>query len=170
MLGFELCQRIRKTLEEDTQYAYVQPDLLVSLNERREELGESLRRAPILVQIVDGKAHCWTFAGGRINQTLRYIFALLGGFKVVADNLQLRLEGDSVTYKAIDEIIERMRQPGFWTDRSVWSRVMAELPEYRLSKFQRALPADFSEEMVGRYLLDIEGTRRVVGAPAALTP
>ncbi|MDH5674422.1 MAG: DEAD/DEAH box helicase [Myxococcales bacterium] len=172
MLGFELCQRIRRVLEEDTQYPYAHPDLLASLNERREELGDSLRRAPILVQIIDGKAHCWTFAGGRINQTLRYIFALLGGFKVVADNFQLRLEGDSVTHKAIDEIIERMRTPAFWTDRSFWSRVMAELPEYRLSKFQRALPPEYSEEMVAGYLLDLEGTRRVVVArpPPAVGP
>lgn len=165
MLSFELCQRIRQILEEDVQYPYVHPDLLASLNERREDLGDSLRRAAIPVQIIDAKAHCWTFAGGRINQTLRYIFALLGGFKVVADNFQLRLEGDSVTHKAIDEIIERMRTPAFWTDHSIWGRIMGELPEYRLSKFQRALPEEFSEEMVGRYLLDVEGTRRLVEEP-----
>jgi ATP-dependent Lhr-like helicase len=56
-----------------------------------------------------------------------------------------------------------MRTDTFWTDRSVWGPIFAELPEYRLSKFQKALPPEFSEEMVARYLLDVEGTRRVVG-------
>lgn len=161
MLSHELCQRIRQILVEDTQYPYAHPDLLNAINERREELGDSLRRGPILVQIIDGKAHCWTFAGGRINQTLRYIFTVLGGFKVVADNFQLRLEGDSVTFDVIDEILVRMQSPSFWTDRKVWSQIFSELPEYRLSKFQRALPPELSEEMVARYLLDIPGTRRL---------
>jgi hypothetical protein len=32
------------------------------------------------------------------------------------------------------------------------------LPEYRLSKFQRALPDSLQVEMVGQYLVDFEGT------------
>lgn len=164
MLSFELCQQVRRVLEGDATYPYVHPQLMASVNERRDELGDSLRRAPILIQLVDGKAHCWTFAGGRINHTLRYVFSTLGGFKVMADNFQLRLEGESVTHGAVEEIIQRMRQDAFWQDRSVWSRIMGSLPEYRLSKFQRALPPEFAEEIVAGYLLDVPGTKRFVRA------
>jgi ATP-dependent Lhr-like helicase len=35
--------------------------------------------------------------------------------------------------------------------------LLARLPEYRLSKFQQALPDAFAVEMVGVYLLDVAG-------------
>jgi ATP-dependent Lhr-like helicase len=165
MLGFELCQRMRKILEDDKPLGYLQPTAAAALEARRAELGPSLRNTNFLIQLDDRKAHVWTFAGGRINHTLKYVFALLGGWKVVADNFQLRIEGDSVTHQALFEIIDRMREERFWSDRSVWGPILADLPEYRLSKFQKALPQEFSEEMVARYLLDVEGTRRVVGTP-----
>jgi len=53
-----------------------------------------------------------------------------------------------------------MSQPGFWDDHETRHVIMSRLPEYRLSKFQRALPDDASVEMVGRYLLDIPATQR----------
>jgi ATP-dependent helicase Lhr and Lhr-like helicase len=83
---------------------------------------------------------------------------------VISDNFQLRLEGGNATLKAIYKIFDRMREPEFWTDRSVWGPITAGLPEYRLSKFQRALPPAFSEEMLIGYLLDVEGTRRLVNS------
>lgn len=42
----------------------------------------------------------------------------------------------------------------------MWERIVAKVPPYRLSKFQPALPPRFEQEMLGRYLLDLEGTRR----------
>jgi len=162
MLSFELCQQIRKVLTDDCEYPYLNEALAIELKDKREELGETLRRSTMAVQLEPGEAHLWTFAGGRINQTLRYIFALVGGFKVASDNFELRIKGDSVTHKAINEVIERMRDPEFWTDRSGWGPIVGELPEYRLSKFQQALPAQFSEEMVMGYLLDLERARWLV--------
>ncbi len=38
--------------------------------------------------------------------------------------------------------------------------IFEQLPEYRLSNFQQALPAAYSLEMLGDYLLDIPGTVR----------
>jgi ATP-dependent Lhr-like helicase len=167
MLGFELCQRIRKVITDTDAVPYLNEPAAAALQARRDDLGESLRSQPVLVRIDDGKAHCWTFAGGRINHTLKYILSLIGGFKVVADNFQLRVEGDSVTAAAIFEIFDRMKQEPFWTDRSVWGPIYGSLPAYRLSKFQRALPGEYGEEMVARFLLDLPGTRRLVAGIAA---
>ena len=44
----------------------------------------------------------------------------------------------------------------FWQDPETTHALMARLPEYRLSKFQRALPEKAALELVGRYLLDVE--------------
>ena len=162
MLSSAVCQQMRKILVDNREYPYINDALASELKDKREELGESLRGSPLAVELEPGRAHIWTFAGGRINRTLRYIFTHIGGFRVTSDNFELCLDGDSVTHKAINEVIERMRTPGFWSDESVWSVIADDLPEYRLSKFQQALPPEFSEEMVREYLLDLDGTAQLV--------
>lgn len=162
MLGYELCQRMRRILEDSSPLPFLHPTAAAAIEAKRADLGQALRTSPLLIQMDGGKAHCWTFAGDRINHTLKYVFALLGGWKVVADNFQLRVEGDSVTPQALFEILDRMRTDAFWIDRSAWGPIFGGLPEYRLSKFQKAMPEECSEEIVARYLLDVEGTRRLV--------
>jgi ATP-dependent Lhr-like helicase len=51
-----------------------------------------------------------------------------------------------------------MAGEAFWKDEGLWRAILARLPEYRLSKFQRALPAAQATEMLGAYLLDAAGT------------
>ncbi len=161
-LSFELCQQIREILTADTEYPYINESLAVALQDWRQELGSSLQRSPLAIVFEDGRAHAWTFAGGRINQTLRYVFEYVGGFKVKSDNFQIRIEGDKLTHQAIIKIIDQMKSPSFWVDRAIWGPIVGGLPEYRLSKFQRALPAHFSDEMVVAYLLDLDAARRLV--------
>jgi len=82
---------------------------------------------------------------------------------VVADNFSLRIEGDGVSHGAIDEVANRMASEAFWKDDGIWRAIRARLPEYRLSKFQPALPDACATEMLGAYLLDVEGTRLYLG-------
>jgi ATP-dependent Lhr-like helicase len=77
----------------------------------------------------------------------------------MSDNLLLRIEGDGVTHGTIDEVVDRMAGEEFWKDEGVWRSIFARLPEYRLSKFQPALPDHASTEMIGAYLLDAKGAR-----------
>ncbi len=163
-LSFDVCQQMRKILSEECEYPYINEALAIQLKDKRDELGESLRHSNLAIQYEEGKAHAWTFAGGRINQTLRYIFASVGGFKVTPDNFQLRIEGSHLGYTQVNDVMDRIREPAFWSDRRVWGSIVAALPEYRLSKFQQALPSRFSEEMVMDYLLDVKGARRLVEA------
>ena len=37
-------------------------------------------------------AHWWTFAGGRINHTLKYALEVLGGWKITADSFALAVQ------------------------------------------------------------------------------
>jgi ATP-dependent Lhr-like helicase len=163
MLGFELCQEMRRVLVEETEYPYLHPTAAAALKEKREELGPLLRRRARPVQVEAGTAWWWTLAGGRINSTLKYGLEVLGGWKVVADNVALRIEGDGVTHGAIDEVAGRMADNGFWRDEAIWRTILARLPAFRLSKFQRALPEGIAVELVGAYLLDADGTRGYLG-------
>jgi ATP-dependent Lhr-like helicase len=91
---------------------------------------------------------------------LKYALGHTTGWKIVADNFRLRFEGDGITHGSVERAIVALSEGAFWDDLSAWQRILETMPVYRLSKFQPALPVQFQREMVGRYLLDLEGTRR----------
>lgn len=157
-LGFEVCQRIRQVLREDVRYPYVDDAGMKHIDTQREELGDLLRR-PGAALLMDGAiGRWWTFAGGRINHTLKYGLEVAGGWKVVADNFQVRIEGDGINHESVRRVIGQMGAQGFWDSPQARRAVLGRLPGYRLSKFQGCLPERFALEVIERYLLDVEGT------------
>jgi ATP-dependent Lhr-like helicase len=165
-LGFELCQRMKQVVTETTRYPYVDETGWKHIEEKREDLGDLLRRSGSAVQIdlsLGSTARWWTFAGGRINHTLKYGLEVARGWKVVADNFQLRIEGDGIRHETVREVIASMAKRAFWDAPDVRKAVLARLPGYRLSKFQDCLPERFALEVIERYLLDVEGAVRWLG-------
>jgi ATP-dependent Lhr-like helicase len=154
---------MRRVLVEDVRYPYVDERGFKHLDEKRKDLGDLLRRSTLPLQI-DGDAARWfTFAGGRINHTLKYGLEVTEGWKVVADNVQLRIEGDGVSYDALRAAVAKMASPAFWGAPDMRRAVLGRLPGYRLSKFQDCLPEGFALEVIERYLLDVEGAIRWLG-------
>ena len=163
LLSFELCQRIRRILSEETAYPYCDPAAAAALQEQRENLGPLLARSGALgMQMDDDVARVWTFAGGRINHTLKYALELLGGWKVVADNFQLRIHGAGISHATVDGVMAQMRSPELWSDPELRGKLLARVPPFRLGKFQPALPDAFATEVVGAHLLDFEGAARLL--------
>jgi len=168
MLGLEICQRIRKVLGDDAEIPYLSQDAAATLAGYRDDFRELVRRTDHALQLDDGAARWWTFAGGRINQTLKHALTQTTGWKIVADNLHLRLEGDGIQHGTVEQAILDISTRAFWSDLTVWEKIIASLPPYRLSKFQPALPPRFQQEMIGRYLLDLEGTQAfLLGSPSS---
>ncbi len=157
-LGFDVCQRIKRVLTEETKYPYVDEAAFAHIAAKRDDLRELLRRSGPAVQIVGNDVHWWTFAGGRINHTLKYGFDVAEGWKVVADNFQLRIEGDGVGHESVRTVIAKMAAQAFWHDAATRHAVLTRLPAYRLTKFQDCLPERFALEVIEHYLLDVEGT------------
>jgi ATP-dependent Lhr-like helicase len=161
LLGFELCQRMKRVLTDAEPVAYVDPAGMHALQARREELGDTLRR-PLALQNDDGTLRWWTFAGGKINHTLKYGLEVSQDWKVITDNFALRISGPGVSDSAIRAALLDMAGTGFWLKPETQQALLAKLPAYRLSKFQDALPEAFALEMVGNYLLDVEATKDFV--------
>ena len=159
LIGFEICQKVRRLLSSDDELPYLAGDAAAALASYRDDFRELLRRTGNTLQVDEHAVRWWTFAGGRINQTLRHALQQVGGWKIVADNFHLRIEGDGLSQDAVAKAIAEIAADAFWTDLSIWERIIAALPPYRLSKFQPALPPRFQQEMIGRYLLDLDGTR-----------
>ena len=159
LLGFELCQRMKRVLIDADPIPYVDPAGMRALEARRQELGDTLRR-PFALQNDAGELRWWTFAGGKINHTLKHALELGQGWKVIADNFALRITGPGVSDGAVRAAAAEMAGAAFWEKPETRQALLARLPAYRLSKFQDALPEAFAVEMVGSYLLDLEGTRQ----------
>ncbi len=159
-LSYEICQRVRETLvSERISYPYVDAGAAAVIKDAQDDLADLLHRSGRPIQLDAGMARWWTFAGGRINHTLKYALEWLGGWKVVPDNLLVGVQGDGITQETIRAAIDRMSEPEFWESEKTRSAILARVPEYRLSKFQVALPEWVAGEMVGAYLLDFSGTR-----------
>ena len=165
LLGFEICQRVRRIIVEEAEYPYVDQPSRAVIDSWRADLGDLLRRShPVAAQQDDRAVRLWTFAGGRINHTLKYALELAGGWKAVADNFALRIEGDGVSHATVEAALGKMRAAGFWESGETQTAIRGRVPPFRLSKFQRALPPEAETEFVARSFLDFEGAARVVGA------
>ena len=159
-LGYELCQAALEVLAGEQDYGYLHESARGVLAERRAAFAGVLESGVGGIEVDDDELRWWTFAGGRINGTLRYALnALHGGWKVVPDNWVIKVRGEGLEERGFREALGRLREPGFWEDERLWRDVAASLPNYRLSKFQ-ALMSDWVErEVVGAYLLDVAGAR-----------
>ena len=160
-IGEGLCSKIRDILISSESYAYLDADARRELDDRR------LLMRPILsghgphIDLQDSELHWWTFAGGKINATLRYALqSLQPDARITMDNFRLRLHADSLTDAQFRLHLQELQNPAFWADASRWSSIAALLPAYRLSKFQALMPDWVRQEFVADFLLDVQGAQR----------
>jgi ATP-dependent Lhr-like helicase len=162
-LGFELCQAIREVLRGVDRPPPLDDAAWAALSARREALSEVVGEGAPGWEIEGDELRWWTFAGGRINATLRHALEAVGGdWKVIPDNFLLKVRGPDLDARRFQEALDLLRQPAFWEDEALWRLIAASLPNYRLSKFQPLMPPWVQQEVVARYLLDAEGARRWV--------
>ena len=159
-LGFDVCQKMKDVLTSDESYSFVDSRGMTAITEWREDLGETLKRGANAVVQEPSQAMWWTFAGGRINHTLKYALESKAKWKVTADNFSLRVKSRTLTTQKLYEAISSISDPEYWRSAETRSLLLARVPEYRLSKFQQALPNQFEVEMIGDYLLDFDGAAK----------
>ena len=157
-LSRELCEKMREILKSDERYRYLHESAWEALKECRREMAPGLHHDDCPLESGAGELIWWTFAGGKINRTLKVLFEEVFGWKVSSDNLKLRLDGEGVLDGGFEEAVAMMERPEFWEELP-WEELIASLPDYRLSKFQQVLPLWVQREWVGAFLLDVAGSR-----------
>lgn len=160
-LSFELCREMRALLCSDQDFPYLHPSARDKLEDKREQLGSLLRSSSLGFEVESGFVSWWTFAGGRVNNTLKLALPEIGIKKVSADNFCLNFQ-----YFGHDDFTDRLlslSEESFWRRDDVLRGIRARLPAYRLSKFQDALPLSAQREVLEQYLLDVPGACRVAG-------
>ena len=166
-LSESICRKIRDLLACNDTYGYLTPEAAGILAERREALGRVVTSGHPGVEIDDNEIRWWTFAGGRINTTLRYALGrLVDGVQIVPDNFLLRLRGDDLTFPRFQDAVAALRSPTVWDDEATWNGIFDSLPGYRLSKFQPLMPPWVEREVIAGYLLDVPGAMRWLNRPS----
>ena len=166
-LGFELCQRVASVLGSDEDYRYLHASAREILRDQRARFQGVLEPGRGGLEVAEDELRWWTFAGGRVNATLRYALEAIGpGWKIVPDNYVIRIRGD-VDLARFQAARDQLADPEFWENEDLWQRVAASLPNYRLSKFQPLMPAWIEREMVADFLLDVGGAWRWVSGGSA---
>lgn len=183
-LGFDLCQAILGVLIADDDASLtgmLDDDAIAAVQKQREHFkglaprqafessSQFGREAPEFAGVLaanggmefDGdEVRWWTFAGGRINSTLRYALqALKPAWKVTPDNFVVKVRGD-VDQVEFAGAVDRLRDLEFWEDEELWRVVAAAFPNYRLSKFQPLMPPWIERESMAAFLLDVGGAWR----------
>jgi ATP-dependent Lhr-like helicase len=156
-LGFHLCQKILEIVTTNNDYPYLTPpvaELVAYERDRMQRLVE-----PIVGGISsnqDTNEVVWhTFAGGRVNSTIRYALgALQPTWSITLDNFSVRVRDSKITEAAFRSVIRDLTSPEFWSNESVLQQIRSVLPGYRLSKFQPLMPAWVEQEVLFDYLLD----------------
>ncbi len=167
-LGRGVCQKILDVLTSDQAFGYLAPDAVAVLAEQREEIGGVVEPQIGGIEVVADEIRWWTFAGGRINSTLRYALQALGtDWKVVPDNYAIKVRGDGLSRVVFGQALERLRDVEFWENDQLWREVAGSLPAYRLSKFQPLMPPWVEREVVAGYMLDVAGAWDWVSRGAA---
>ena len=159
-LGFGVSQQILGVLLREDEPAYLHSSAQVALRERRAAF-EGTLEAHGGLEVGPDEAIWWTFAGGRINGTLKQALNALGhDWKVVSDNYAVRIRAQDIDAHRVERAIGELLDRELWDNSALWGEVAAELPGYRLSKFQDVLPPWVEREVVATFLLDIEGAWR----------
>ena len=129
-------------------------------SEKREAIQPLFRTRQPGIEARDGEMRGWTFAGGKINATLRYGLEAAGGdWNITIDNLVVKAKGEGLTPERFQDAINRLASPEIWEDNKLWKDVAASLPNYRLSKFQDHMPDWLEREVVVAYLLSPKNAR-----------
>jgi ATP-dependent Lhr-like helicase len=130
------------------------------LEEKREAIQPQFRSSHPSIEARDGEMRWWTFAGGKINATLRYGLEAVGGdWKITTDNILVKAKAEGITPERFHDAIGRLATPEVWDDGKLWKDVAESPPNYRLSKFKDPMPDWIEKEVVACYLIANKKTK-----------
>ncbi|GMU52130.1 MAG: ATP-dependent helicase [Candidatus Xenobia bacterium] len=152
-LGYELCRKMHQLATSETPLPYLDQSAAAALATLRHERAS---HRGLAVEVGGEDELVWTYAGGAVNQTLKYGLGLLHGWSVASDNFRLRIRRSDDP--KVEDSLRQLARPELWEEPDFQDRLLKAMPEYRLSKFQDALPRRRTLEVVREYLIDLPRT------------
>lgn len=153
LLHFDLCQQVRTLLSEDQPLPFLDSKGQRLLGGLREMWQPLLQQAPVNLHVRGSGFRLFTFAGGRINQTLTLIWEQVHQIRPTFNNYYLHFAED---FGDLESVMRRLLDPAPLQLETL-------LPPLQLGKFQRFLPPELEQRYRAERLLDLEGARALAG-------
>jgi ATP-dependent helicase Lhr and Lhr-like helicase len=154
-LSWQICQEMAQILKSDQEIPYLDSFAQQALTNSRDEYQQNFLTP--LQWPTEQRATLWTYAGDKINRTIKYGLAHHWGWQVQANNLQIKISGEHLTPVSLTKAVAEITQPEFWQAPETLTFLQERLPGYRFSKFQQVLPKPYAGEVIQANLLDITG-------------
>ena len=153
LLHPRLCQTMRDLLTGAEPLPFLDSKGERLLQALRDLWQPVLQQAPVNLQVRSAGFRLFTFAGGRINQTLALLWEQLHGVRPTFNNFYLHFAED---YGDLESIMRRLQDP-------LPLELESLIPKLQLGKFQQFLPPHLEQRYRAERLLDEQGARQLVG-------
>jgi ATP-dependent Lhr-like helicase len=161
-LGYELSRKIRDIFVSTEDYPYLREDGRALLDSFRRDKRDFLASSFAPIE-QDHKGIMWhTNAGGFVNTTLRFAIVAELGVQVQATNEYVKIASETLPWNDFTALLDRMSSPGYWENPELMRKIIALMPNYRLSKFQGYLPDELQMKLVADTILDVENVKRFI--------
>lgn len=151
LLEQKLCNAIRELVTQDHDLPFLDSKGKRLLKALRDHWQPLLQQAPVNLQ-VRGSAHrLYTFAGGRVNQTLALLWEQVHKLRPSFNNFYLHFSED---FGDLESIMRRLQDPAPL-------ELGPLLPPLQLAKFQQFLPPELEQAYRVERLLDVPATRQL---------
>lgn len=164
-LHFELCREMAAILVDGRSLPYADSKALTAIETMRNDWGRHLSSYRWYIESEPQGEVMHTFAGGAVNNTIRHGLGVLKNWTLSSDNFRIRCK-ERVEPKELSEALATLSKADFWEDDENREKLLLRLPEYRLSKFQPALPRRCVLEMVHSSQIDVARTLKYLNLPA----
>ncbi len=124
----------------------------------RNDTGEFLRSSFAPIEIGEDGFTWWTYAGGKINNTLKIVFKNEGCNMVLSSNEWIRIEKKGFSLEDFTSILSKMKGSGYFSEARFLDALIVHVPNYRHSKFQSCLPEAYQKFLIAQEVLDVEDT------------
>ena len=159
-LSYDLCRKKRDILVSHEEYPYLAADAKAFMESLRADKRDFLASEFSPIEQDQKGIIWWTYAGGYVNNTLRYALKIELNAEVQATDEYVKVASESISWAAFSDAQQKMSQPGYWESRELLKAITAMMPDYRLSKFQAYLPEALQLKLVADTILDLPGVRR----------
>ncbi len=157
-LGLEVCRRMRRLLQVDQVPEGADDGAASTWHALRRAHRDVVGRRWIRTEAGRGAFQWFTFAGDRINRTLRLMLPRWVGGTIEGNQVQVRARGAGATDQLRTALTVLAHKD--WTKDPIIQAELAEAtPRLAVSKFEALLPRDMQREVRTRAHLDLAGAQ-----------
>lgn len=154
-LHFDLCRAVRRVLTGVDPKAEISARARRALDDAREPFPWLDDASTVVVRGGDGPPRWWTFSGYLVNSALAYLSAVGHGARASDTGVEM---GRAVDLTKLERDVRRLSTE----DPSAWPKAPVAPEMARELKFEKCLPRELVEQMLGHRVDDSPGMRKTL--------